>query len=202
MATYRLFAAASPDTNATPEDIGYTLGVEFTVSQNCWVREIHFWQASANSPSTATRTAALYSTATGTTGTLLASKSLSVSGSGWQTAVLDSQVAVVSGTVYRAAILHPAGRYTSVGAYFSTGAGSSGVTNGPLTAPSNANALSNHQGSYLASGTLGFPNASFNSANYWTDVTVSDVEVDVVPESVRNASALGRMLWLARGRGM
>ena len=74
-------------------------------------------------------------------------------------------VSVTAGTTYVASYFAPNGHYSVTGSAFN-----SSVTNGPLTAPSNASSGGN--GVYMYSGQNDFPNNSFNAANYWVDVTV------------------------------
>jgi hypothetical protein len=72
---------------------------------------------------------------------------------------------------------HPAGRYVATGGYFVTGgAGATDQTFGSLlTIPNNTNSTGNDQGAYFYAGAIAFPTDSFNGANYWVDVTVTDV---------------------------
>ncbi|RSC21335.1 DUF4082 domain-containing protein, partial [Rhizobium sophoriradicis] len=74
-------------------------------------------------------------------------------------------VTITANTTYVASY-HTTGAYVATNNFFTTA-----VTNGPLTAPSSAVAGGNGVYAYGGSATTGlFPNATFNSANYYADV--------------------------------
>jgi hypothetical protein len=87
------------------------------------------------------------------------------SASGWQQANFSSPIPVTAGTTYVASYFAPNGGYSADGGYFA----SSGVTNGPLTAPASSAATPGN-GVYAYAGSPAFPDSSFNAANYWGDV--------------------------------
>jgi hypothetical protein len=96
-------------------------------------------------------------------GALLASAvSSGESASGWQLILFSSPVTLSPGTTYIASY-HTNGFYSADGNYFANA-----VTNGPLTAPSNAASGGNGVYAYGSSST--YPGNTFNSANYWVDV--------------------------------
>ena len=154
----------------------YTLGVEFHVTQpGCTLTGI--WWYSASGAGALPGTIALY-TVTGTT--LVTSNTASWSGaagSGWVRASFTSPPSLTSGTNYKACVfLQNNGSvnfYSSTVNYWSSGAGGSGVTSGPITAPNNAGA-SPSQDSYNAGTSLAYPStASGNASNYWIDPEVT-----------------------------
>lgn len=181
--TERFFAADSPPTAAVGDDSAITFGVEFTVSQSVALRQIGFFQATSNSPSTATRQVGLYSTTDGLTGTLLAGPfDLPVSGPGWTFHTLASPVTLNPGTVYRAAVLYPAGRWVQTVDFFATVGRS--TPSGNATAPPVATALQNAQMSFTTGASLSFPTSTFDESNYWIDVVVD------TPDSIEGAAVL------------
>ena len=74
-------------------------------------------------------------------------------------------MAIAANTTYVASYYAPVGEYSADGGYF----GSSGVDSPPLHALANGVDGGNGVYSYGPSGT--FPTNSYNSANYWVDVT-------------------------------
>jgi hypothetical protein len=84
-------------------------------------------------------------------------------------------ITVAGGTNYKVSTYHVSGStWMSVTEdYWSTGAGSSGVMNGIITAPNNAGATPG-QGSYQT--TWAYPSLSIaGGENYWIDVEVTPV---------------------------
>ena len=83
------------------------------------------------------------------------------------------QPPAVSGAGYVAAVLQntAADWYSGTGAYWTSGPGSAGITNGPLSAPNNAGSA-NGQNQYHVGATLTFP-VNSNGSNYWVDVEVA-----------------------------
>lgn len=173
MATYRAFELASPPTAADSDGASVALGMEFYATTNAWVTELHFWQPTSNTPSTSTRTMGIYQASNGA---LVGSTATKVpSGSGWQTATLATAIALTANTRYVVVTFHPAGKYAASSGYFNVGGGgASGITNGVLTVPNGVSATAGN-GTYIYNGTIAFPNATFGSANYWNDVTISNV---------------------------
>lgn len=175
----RPFEFASPPTVAVGDTDACSLGVEFYVSEPAELTHIHFWQPATGSPSVVTRKVALYSTTTGLTGTqVVAPENLPVSGSGWQSHTLSSSFVLTPGTRYRAVVYHPGGQYVATSNYFSTGGPGYGVGLGViydsyLTLPSSTDALNSNQMSFIyGQPDIAFPTQTFNSGNYWIDITV------------------------------
>ncbi|MBV8281454.1 MAG: DUF4082 domain-containing protein, partial [Candidatus Eremiobacteraeota bacterium] len=99
-------------------------------------------------------------------GALLASVTfMNESSSGWQQAFFSSPVNLTSGTTYVVSY-HTSGLYSADANYFTNS-----VTNGVLTAPSNATSGGN--GVYAYGNSSVFPTNSYNAANYWVDIVFS-----------------------------
>ncbi len=158
--TYSLFSASS-----TPAQTGLNdrqqleLGVKFQSNVAGQITAIKFYR----SPGDSGQNVVDLWTATGTK--LSTATFTNTSATGWQTVALPNPVTIAANTTYIASY-HSTGNYVATDGYFS-----SPVTNGPLTAPSNAGAGGNGVYAYGGSATTGvFPNATFDSANYWADV--------------------------------
>jgi Domain of unknown function (DUF4082)/Bacterial Ig-like domain/Purple acid Phosphatase, N-terminal domain/Bacterial Ig domain len=159
-----IFPASSTPAIADPGDgASIELGLKFVPASNGMVTGVRFYKAPAN---TGTHTGSLWSA----TGTLLATGTFTgETASGWQTLTFSSPVAVTAGTTYVASYYAPNGHYSYSGAYFT-----SDVITGALTAPAAGN------GAYRYGG--GFPSNSYNSANYWVDITFLDSAIpDTAP---------------------
>ncbi len=176
MANYRIFGSTTGIPTASGEDpAGVNLGVEFSVSTTCWITSVLWWQATTGTDvNTDPRTIALYRL--GSTPILVASHSGHVpSGTGWQTASFAAALKLTAGTRYKAVVFHPSGGYTSTGDYYGSGAGQNGLTNGPLTFHANSDTAAG-QNTYVYGSALAFPGSTYQSANYWLDVIVTDVK--------------------------
>ena len=147
-----LFAAgAVPAEVDSADGSAVTLGVKFVPSVNGYVTGVRFYKATTN---TGTHTGTLWSS----TGTQLATGTFSgETASGWQTLQFSGSIAVTAGTTYVVGYYAPNGHYSDDGNYFA-----SAHTNGPLTAPSGTNGVYKY-------GTVGFPNSTYASTNYWVD---------------------------------
>jgi endoglucanase len=164
-ASYRMYAGATPP-NAAFLDSAMNAGVEFYVTSAANVTEIRWWQGTSNT-NTATREAGIF---TVTTGTLVATATAAApSGTGWQTLTIPGGFALAANTRYRAVVYHPSGGYVATSLYFTSGADE---TNGPLVIPTAVNASTPGQGTFDNVTGLAYPHSTFNSTNYWTDVTV------------------------------
>jgi len=153
-----LFAPTdAPASSPQNDSQSVELGVKFTVSATGTITGIRYYKSAQD---TGTHTGSLWTS----TGTLLAQATFSnETASGWQTLTFANPITVSAGTTYVASY-HSNGYYLADGGYFTNG-----VTNGPLTAPSSTSSGGNGVYAYGANPT--FPGESFNSANYWVDVT-------------------------------
>jgi len=171
--TYHLFDE-TPSLGLVADSGGLSLGTEFYVTSPAWVTELRYLSPSAGGSATR-RTAALYSTVDGLTGTLVAGPLLLPvpSDGAWVTGALPAPVPLVPGVHYRVVVFHPDGGYVAVPRYFLD---SGDRIYGPVVVPSTANAISGKQGSYAYDDYLAFPNSQFNGASYYADVTVTNVD--------------------------
>jgi hypothetical protein len=134
-----------------------TLGVKFWSSQSGTISAIRFYRGAKSLHG---YLASLYSAS----GTLLGSVTMATeSGSvpGWQVAKFASPIPISPNTTYVAAYYAPSGQYTDT-VYGLT----NGVTTGPLTAPASATVGGNGVFVYAHA----FPNQTYKSSNYYTDV--------------------------------
>ena len=144
-------ASTSPPTVAEMDGNSIELGVKFQSSVAGTVSGVRFFRNDLN---IGTHTGTLWSS----TGTKLATATFTnETGNGWQAVSFSSPITITANTQYVASY-HTSGYYSAT-----TGGFSSGVTNGPLSTPSNA-------GVYRYGTTSAFPNLVFNSENYWVDV--------------------------------
>lgn len=183
MAELNLFEGApfggSVQSHADP----YTNGTEFYVTAAGWVTQIRYPHHSANVGNLTPRTAAIYSTTSGTTGTMVAgpfTMPTPVRGQ-WCTFDLPEPFELTPGTRYRVAVFFPAvggnssWLYTA-GFFAGSGAGSSTTTNGILVRPNAADSSSGIQGSWAGGTSIAFPRWDEGREAAYVDVTVSDAD--------------------------
>ncbi|WP_322754733.1 DUF4082 domain-containing protein [Frankia sp. Cas3] len=134
------------------------LGVQFIPSVNGQILGVRFYKSVAN---TGTHTGTLWSSS----GTALATATFTgESTTGWQEVHFSTPVTVTAGNTYVVSYHTNVGHYAATGGYFL----SSGLTSGPLTAPSSGSSGGN--GVYTYSAASAFPTGTYNAANYWVDV--------------------------------
>jgi hypothetical protein len=153
-----IFDFATPTTVDTGDTSSVELGVKFTSSAAGTVNGIRFYKASTN---TGTHIGSLWTAG----GTLLASATFTnETASGWQLVTFSEPVPITVGTTYVAGYFAPNGHYSATSAAFS----SAGIENPPLTALANG---TSSNGVYAYSSSSTFPTNSYNSTNYYVDVT-------------------------------
>lgn len=170
MTTERIWPATDGPNN---EDNGdpVTLGTRFILSATGWITHLHFFRGTTNDTGTHTGGVFKKSDSSPVAGTQI---TIPATGTGWQTVALPAPVQVPADT-YVVGVLHPDGHACFTGGYWGVGGpGGSGITSGILTAPSDATISG--QGVYVGGGTFACPTNSFNQANYWVDVSVSDTD--------------------------
>lgn len=179
MADLTLFGQPASPATLTSDTTNYTLGVQFSVSQSTTLDGI--WFFSASGAGSLPSTIALYNQ---TSGALITSQtptwltgpggSAASAGSGWCFAAFTSPPTLTASTAYEGCVFNTSGTnwYSTTANYWSTGAGSSGITNGILSAPNNTNSV-HGQDAYTIAGSLAQPTSTFNSSNYWIDVAVA-----------------------------
>jgi Domain of unknown function (DUF4082)/Abnormal spindle-like microcephaly-assoc'd, ASPM-SPD-2-Hydin len=130
------------------DSTGYITGVRFyKASKNVGIHHGHIWSAS---------------------GTLLGSAEFTnETASGWQQVKFSTPVHITANTVYIASYWAPSGHFSMDPNYFA----SKGVNNAPLHALQNG--VSGGNGVYIHASKSNFPNANYESSNFWVDVIFS-----------------------------
>jgi PKD repeat protein len=163
-------SATTPGTVTDPDANAVELGVKFRADVSGTITGIRFYKGPQN---TGTHVANLWTS----TGQLLATATFTnETATGWQQVNFASPVAIAANTTYIASYHTAVGHYSSDTNYFAT----SGVHTGPLQAL--ANGTDGPNSVYLY-GAGGFPTQTYNSANYWVDVTFSTAP-DTTPPTV------------------
>jgi hypothetical protein len=145
-----------------------TLGVRFRSSVDCNVTGVRYYRRSTPADPGSGQLGGLF-TAT-STGALsgnpaLASVAFGTPGAdGWTSATFATPYAITADTDYYAAVYFPNGSYCATSLGFA-----SAITNGTLTAVADSGTTPN--GVFVTNGDLTPPTNSFNSTNYWVDVT-------------------------------
>jgi hypothetical protein len=153
-----LFDFGTPNVPDAGDAGSVNLGVKFTANANGSITGIRFYKSALN---TGTHVGALWSA----TGTQLAQATFTnETATGWQTATFSSPVNITAGTTYVASYLAPNGHYSVTAQELS-----SAITNGPLTALSDAATAGN--GVYAYGAGAAFPANAYNATNYYVDVT-------------------------------
>lgn len=180
--TYSIFNQSL--VTATTLTTAANVGTEFTIDRTCWA--VGFTFRRPDNTAQAAPTAKLFnqsnnngastvwsSVASATFGTLSAN-------AGWKTVMLATPVRLAYNATsyrnrYRVSIR--ATRYCQTASYWTTGPGSAGLTSGPMTAPSRANAFLNAQSSSGGATIDDAPTtASSSGQNWWADILISDVD--------------------------
>jgi len=163
--------STTPATPAFNDSDPQELGFKFQSTVAGAITGIRFYKGTGN---TGTHVGHLWSTS----GNLLASATFTgESNSGWQEVSFSSPVTIQANTTYVASYYAPSGHYAYTSGYFANG-----VDSGPLRALSNAESGGN--GVFRGGVGGGFPNQSFNSANYWVDVVFDANAQDTSPPTI------------------
>jgi methionine-rich copper-binding protein CopC len=158
-------AGATPAVASVNDPNPVELGVRFTTDTPGVVTGIRFYKGPAN---TGTHVGRLWTAS----GTLLATVTFTnETASGWQQANFSSPVAINAGATYVISYFAPNGGYADTPSFFA----SAGVNAGPLHAL--ADGVNGGNGVYRYAANGGFPNASYNSSNYWVDIVFSSTGV-------------------------
>jgi len=170
---YSLFSSTGPGTVAAASDTDtLNVAVEFYVTERMLLTGIRYWQPSTGGE-LSTRQFGLWDIAAGTFVVKAPNKAPSSGDAGsWVTSNFATPYLLTANNRYKAIVLHPGGSYAATANYFSFGAGSTGITNGPLRAPNNAAASLPGQGSFEYGSLLSNTTSMFNAGNYWVDVVV------------------------------
>jgi len=171
---YTLFGQEATGSSLNSDTDYYTMGVQFSVDVS-GATLTAIWFYSASGAGVLPQDIALFAVSGQS---LVHTESASWSGaagSGWVRAPFSSPPALTSGVSYKACVIENTGDfewYSATGAYWSTGAGSGGITSGPVSAPNNAGG-DGGQDTFNNGATLTYPDTSFNAANYWVDPEVT-----------------------------
>jgi hypothetical protein len=163
-------AAVGPEENdASAVDVG----IKFRADVNGYVTGIRFYKQPGN---VGTHVGKLWTTG----GVLLGSATfINETASGWQEASLGSGITIQAGTTYVASVFMPNGHYAANEEAFST----AGEDHPPLHAL--ANGIDGPNGVFHPGTNGDFPENTFNSTNYWVDLTFNDQATsDVTPPVV------------------
>jgi hypothetical protein len=172
--SYRLWPSYPTVVGGIDSDTtGYTLANEFRLSKSCTLDEIWFYSA-PGAAALPTRCAIWnVSSQAVVSGTDNTSPSWSgAAGSGWVSCAY-SGVTLPAGD-YKVSVFYGGGSqwYQVAAGYWTTGSGGSGITSGPLTAPSAAAATSPGQATYNQA-SWAYPATNGNGENFWVDVQVT-----------------------------
>lgn len=199
MTEYRVFPATNgPNTSSAFGNIN--LGMEFYVTASgVTATKLHFYRGTTSIVDTVT--GYLWRVDSSSAGTLLATKAFpTLSGVGWQTAVLDTPIALTANQRYRVAYW-TSNHFTQTDNMWVTGGGGLGaadIVNGILVAPTAANSTGGGQMSYQTGSAGQFPATSdVNSNGYWADVTV---DWTPPPQDEGSMNQPVNMFDMARGR--
>jgi hypothetical protein len=151
-------ATATPATASQSDAQAIEVGVKFRADINGYVTGVRFYKGSAN---TGTHVGNMWSAS----GTLLASATFTnETATGWQQVTFAGPVAITANTVYVVSYHTNTGGYALNGGYFTAG-----FDNAPLHALQDG--VSGGNGVYLYSAASAFPTQTYQSSNYWVDVT-------------------------------
>ena len=169
---YSIWADAASPGGAPASSGSGSVGVEFYVTQDAWCYGIWYWRTANMAGPWPAR---LYQVVSSSSGNLLNSVSIPDNGQGgtWQYGAFSSPVKLTASTRYKTAVDRSNSNYAKTSGYWiSGGAGSGGLSNGPLIFPDASNATGGQQGTYGDVG--GYPDGYSGSGNnYWSDVEVS-----------------------------
>lgn len=155
-------------------DVAISLGLQFKVTSQAWLKGFRFWRGTTDI--TGSIVGRLYQVDGAASGHAVSDTdvSFSLSGTGWQVALLSTPKALTINQDYKATVFFPS-NYSATGGYFTGGDGSAGFTNGPLTIP-NAASSTDGQDTFVTGASIAYPTSTFNGGNFWVDVIVTDTE--------------------------
>jgi Domain of unknown function (DUF4082) len=177
MGVYTFFSQGTA-ASLSDDSSQYTMGIQFTVAEDVSLTGI--WWNSPSGAGVLPSACAIYEMTSAGNGSIVsgtqnASPSWSgAQGSGWVKCSYSGSVTLSPGSTYKAVVQLPGGDSQQYGAtpdYFVSGPGASGLTSGPLSAPSSAGG-DGGQDTYNQGSSLTYPDTSYEGANYWVDVEV------------------------------
>jgi hypothetical protein len=175
MTDYTLFGAGIPSgTSAFTSTSSCDISLQVQATGNCLLKGYRWWVPSGGDTAGANRTFRVYSTANGTSGTLISAGTVTGSGTwgteAWNSTLLGTPVSLSAGTSYLllASCVNDSRRYLH--SYWASGGGSSGITSGPVTAPSKAAALGGQQQLFRSPSTGAFLSATSDGELFCFDL--------------------------------
>jgi hypothetical protein len=180
--SYRLWPSLpDPPNRITDSPDNFTLATEFTLSADCTLDKIWFYSPSVASQLPTECGIWHIASQSLVAGTDIGSPSWSgEAGSGWVSCdYSDANITLTASTKYKVAVVNGAANPNSWNSatldYWSTGAGGSGISSGPIAAPDEADASSPGQSSYNRGTVFTYP-ATYDTGGaptYWVDVEVT-----------------------------
>lgn len=197
MADYRIFPATDGPPDSVSDGQPLNLAMEIRTTGQTWVTALHFWRGTT--AITGPIVGRLFTVDDIAAGTPVPGTDVTftLSGTGWQTALLATPVEL-SPDVRHKVVVRYADQFPITGAFWSSGPGASGIVNGPLQAYSNTTSVAG-QGTFSTGSIDTYPTSEVNAANYWVDLTVTDVDptsggpVDLDGHADAAASAKGTL---------
>jgi len=174
MTVYSLFGQPAGFSTLTTDNVNYTMGVQFTVSVAATLTGI--WWYSPAGAGILPDHIELWAVSGRSLVVNQAAAWSGVAGSGWVRAPFNSPPSLTGGASYKGSIFKNDGSvnnfYGSIANYWSSGAGSGGISNGPLSAPNNAGG-DGGQDTFDTTSVVAYPLSAFNATNYGVDVEVT-----------------------------
>jgi len=169
---YTLFSQATPTGGFTTSENEVTIGITFALSQSCTLNAIWWYSPSG---ATSLPTIGLYEVSGQVLVATLSPAWSGAAGSGWVRGPFVTPPVLTAVTIYKACVyLLAADSLYETDDYWSTGPGASGLSNGPLLAPS-ASSSSDGQEDYNFAVGISYPGTTYTSANWWIDPEVTPV---------------------------
>lgn len=192
MAVYRIWPSTDGPASSVTDNQPLNLAMEFRSTPGpTWATHLHFYRG--DDTIVGPIVGRLWMVDTPSSGTVVPGSDVTftLSGTGWHTVALPSPIPLDSALRYKVAVTFP-DRWTLTGGYWTSGPGATGITNGPLTAYSAADASAG-QGTFSTGAGTTFPGSSGAGGNYWVDVTVTDVDptAAVTPPSISSTATVG-----------
>lgn len=182
MTSYSVFGQTLPAGTTQENDSStWDLGLQFSITASGYqLGGYYFYLPSSGNTTGSNYSFRLYSTANGTSGTLISGSTVSGSGTwtaaSWVYVPLGTPVALISGTTYVAVVTistATSAYYQFVNNYWTSGAGSGGITSGPITAPSNSASLGTSQQAGTEPTNGGMPTGNVGASFFGLDVNVT-----------------------------
>ncbi len=174
-----------PGTPSVNDPNPVELGVKFRSDLDGFITGVRFYQVNAG-----TYRGTLWSIG----GQQLATGTVTTTASGWQQVAFPAPVAITANTIYVASYHAPNGNYAADNGYFAN----TGVDNIPIHLLRDG--VSGGNGVYAYSASSTFPTNTYQSSNYWVDVTfATSTGPDTTPPTVTAQSPVPGATGVATG---